>query len=67
MVISLYLNGFMNACCEYGEYAYVLTADNLSIDEVCMIFDSIGAIDVKKFRRALYGCKNYSGECVWGG
>ncbi len=42
MVISLYLNGFMNACCEYGEYAYVLTADSLSIDEVCMIFDSIG-------------------------
>jgi len=42
VVISLYLNGFVNAYCECGEYAYVLTADNLSIDEVCMIFDSIG-------------------------
>ena len=42
VVISLYLNGFVNAYCEYGEYVYVLTADNLSIDEVCMIFDSTG-------------------------
>ena len=41
VVISLYLNGFVNAYCEHGEYVYVLTADNLSIDEVCMIFDSI--------------------------
>lgn len=41
VVISQYLNGFINAYCEHGEYAYVLTADNLSIDEVCLIFDSI--------------------------
>ena len=41
IVISQYLNGFINAYCEQGEYAYVLTADNLSIDEVCLIFDSI--------------------------
>ncbi len=41
VVISLYLNGFVNAYCEYGEYAYVLTAGDLSIDEICMIFDSI--------------------------
>ena len=43
IVISLYPNGFVYAYCEYGEYAYLLTADNLSIDEVCLIFYSIDA------------------------
>ena len=42
VVISLYLNGFVNAYCEYGEYVYVLTADCLGIDEVCMMFGGIG-------------------------
>ena len=42
VTISLYLNGFVNAYCECGEYVYVLTADYLGIDEVCRVFGSIG-------------------------
>lgn len=41
VVISIYFDGSIVAYCEYGEYVYALTADNLSIDEVCMIFDSM--------------------------
>ncbi len=41
VAISLYLDGFVNAYCEYGRYVYVLTAGSLSIEEVCMIFASI--------------------------
>lgn len=41
VIISVYLNGFVNAYCEYDSYAYFLTADDLSIDEVCLIYDSI--------------------------
>lgn len=41
IVISLYPDGFVYAYCEYDKYVYALTADNLSIDDVCMIFDSI--------------------------
>lgn len=40
VVISLYLDGTVMAYCEGGEYVYLLIADNLSIDEVCRIFDS---------------------------
>lgn len=43
VVISLYLDGFVNAYCEHGEYVYILTAENLSVDEVCLLFDSIAA------------------------
>lgn len=42
VTISLYLNGAVNAYCEYGKYVYVLTADCLGIDEVCMMYDTIG-------------------------
>lgn len=38
-VISLYFEGSVVAYCEYGEYAYLMTADNLSIDEVCLMFN----------------------------
>nr|WP_300851474.1 DUF4367 domain-containing protein [uncultured Acetatifactor sp.] len=41
IVISLYYDGFVHAYYERGEYVYVLTADHLDIDEVCLIFDSI--------------------------
>lgn len=41
IVISLYHDGFVQAYYEQGEYVYVLTADHLDIDEVCLIFDSI--------------------------
>lgn len=41
VVISLYQNGSAYAYCEHGEYVYLLTSDNLSIDEICLIFDSI--------------------------
>ncbi|MCM1065850.1 MAG: DUF4367 domain-containing protein [Eubacterium sp.] len=44
IMISLYLNGSVNAYCEHGKYVYLLTADNLSIDEICRIFDSV-AVD----------------------
>ncbi len=45
IIISLYLNGSVNAYCEHGKYVYLLTADNLSIDEICRIFDSV-AVDL---------------------
>lgn len=41
VVICLYNNGFVMAYFEYEKYVYVLTADNLSFDEVCSIYDSI--------------------------
>lgn len=40
-IISLYNKEFVMAYCEYGKYVYVLTADNVSIDEVCSVFDSV--------------------------
>lgn len=40
VIISLYLNGSVNAYCEYDKYVYLLTADNLSIDEVCMMLEN---------------------------
>jgi len=43
VVISLYRSGFVNAYYEHGGYAYVLTADNLDIDEVCLMFENIAA------------------------
>lgn len=45
IIISLYLDGSVNAYCEYGKYVYLLTADDLSIDEICLIFDSV-AVDL---------------------
>lgn len=41
VVISIYSNGFVSAYCEQDEYVYILTADEMSVDEVCLIFDSI--------------------------
>lgn len=41
VMICMYDNGFVMAYCEYEKYVYVLTADNLSFDEVCSVFDSI--------------------------
>lgn len=41
IIISLYRDGFVSVYCEYGEYVYILTANKLSIDEVCLIFDGI--------------------------
>lgn len=41
VIISQYRDGFVSAYCEHGEYVYILTADNLDIDEVCLIFNSI--------------------------
>lgn len=39
--ISLYTDGYVMAYCEHGKYVYVLTADDLSIDEVCRMFGGI--------------------------
>lgn len=41
VMICLYDNGFVMAYYEDDRYAYVLTADNLSLDEVCLVFDSV--------------------------
>lgn len=37
----MYDDGFIMAYCEHEKYVYVLTADNLSFDEVYSMFDSI--------------------------
>ena len=41
IIISLYSDGEVIAYCEHGEYAYLLIADNLGIDEVCLMFNEI--------------------------
>lgn len=40
-VISLYLEGDAYAYYEQGGYVYVLTADNVNIDDICFMFESI--------------------------
>lgn len=40
-IISLYSDGYVGVYCENDEYAYLLTADNLSIEEICCIIESI--------------------------
>lgn len=37
----IYDDGYTMSYYEYGEYVYVLTADNLSLDEIYSIFNSI--------------------------
>ena len=39
--ISLYLDGSAYAYYEHGRYVYVLTADNASIDDICLMLESI--------------------------
>lgn len=41
VIISLYADGFTGAYYEHGEYVYLLTADKLSIEEVCAMIESI--------------------------
>lgn len=41
VMISLYTDGFVMAYCEHGKYIYVLTADELRVDEICRMFDGI--------------------------
>lgn len=41
VVISIYPDGFVSAYCEQDKYVYILTADEMSVDEVCLMFDSI--------------------------
>lgn len=40
LVISIYADGFIGAYYEHGEYAYLLAADKLSIEEVCSVFQN---------------------------
>ena len=40
-IISLYSDGYAGVYYENDEYAYLLTADNLSIEEICCIIESI--------------------------
>ncbi len=40
-IISLYSDGYVGVYYENDEYAYLLTADNLSIEEICCIIESI--------------------------
>ena len=39
--IATYSDGYMGAYYEFGEYTYILTADNLSMDEICSMIESI--------------------------
>lgn len=39
--ISLYSDGYTGVYYEFGEYAYMLTADCLSMDEICSMIESI--------------------------
>ncbi|MGN0426582.1 MAG: DUF4367 domain-containing protein [Agathobacter sp.] len=41
VIISLYSDGYIGAYYEHGEYAYMLTADNLSAEEVCLMLESM--------------------------
>lgn len=41
IIISLYPDGAVMAYCEHGEYAYLLIADNLDLDEIYLIFNTI--------------------------
>lgn len=41
VIIFIYADGFVNAYCECDEYAFILTAENLSVDGVCMMFGCI--------------------------
>ena len=41
VIISLYSDGYIGAYYEHGEYAYLLTADNLSVKEVCHMLESM--------------------------
>lgn len=41
VIISLYSDGYAGVYYESDEYAYLLTADNLSIEEICCIVESI--------------------------
>lgn len=40
LVISIYTDGFIGAYYEHGEYAYLLAADKLSIEEVYSVFQN---------------------------
>lgn len=39
--IFLYSDGYIGAYYEHGEYAYLLTADSLSVEEVCFMLESL--------------------------
>ncbi len=39
--ISLYSDGYTGVYYEFGEYAYMLTVEHLSIDEICAMIESI--------------------------
>lgn len=41
LIIYLYSSGYISVYYELGESVYLLTADNLEIDDVCLIFESI--------------------------
>lgn len=43
VVISIYSDGFVNAYCEQNKYIFILTAEKLNVDEVCMIFECVPA------------------------
>lgn len=38
VVINIYSDGYINAYYEHGEYVYLLTANKISIEEVCSLF-----------------------------
>ena len=38
VTIYLYSDGFKCAYCEYKEYVYIMTADDITIDEICKMF-----------------------------
>lgn len=41
VIIFIYADGFVNAYCECDKYVFILTAENLSVDGVCMMFGCI--------------------------
>ena len=41
VVMSLYSGKVGSAYCEYGRYVYMLTTEDLSVDEVCLMFENI--------------------------
>ena len=38
VTVCLYSDGFKYAYCENERYVYLLTADNMAIDEICKMF-----------------------------
>lgn len=38
VTVCIYADGFKYAYCEYKEYAYILTADNLAVEEIYKMF-----------------------------